>query len=169
MNKSFSNQLAKESANHWITFFTPTYQRGDKLHRVYESLLQLEIPEDENGKKITFEWLVVDDGSTDGTYDKVRQWADEERIPVRYFYQENQGKHVAYNLAVAQARTFAFICIDSDDAFLPNVLQVFYEEWKKVPNPDEIKGLTARCCDPETKQIVGTKLPPPNSFSRKYA
>ena len=42
-----------------ITIFTPTYNRKEKILRVYNSLLE----QDKN----LFEWLIIDDGSDDGT------------------------------------------------------------------------------------------------------
>lgn len=42
-----------------ITVFTPTYNRGNLLNRLYQSLCQQTYND--------FEWIIVDDGSTDGT------------------------------------------------------------------------------------------------------
>ena len=51
-----------------------------------------------------FEWLVADDGSTDGTGALVEAWRAEADFPIRYRYQGNRGKHVAWNRAVPEAR-----------------------------------------------------------------
>ena len=59
-----------------LTVFTPTYNRAHTLPRTYESLLRQTCKD--------FEWLVIDDGSTDGTAGLVRGWIEENRIPIRY-------------------------------------------------------------------------------------
>lgn len=60
-----------EESKYWMTICTPTYQRAKALNRVYDSLLNLKNPYDK-GKTIQFEWLIVDDGSKDGTKDIVK-------------------------------------------------------------------------------------------------
>jgi len=57
----------------------------------------------------------VDDGSTDNTKELVDGWVEEQRIAIRYFYQENAGKMMAHNKAVCEAKAELFMCVDSDD------------------------------------------------------
>ncbi len=69
-----------------ITVFTPTYNRGNLLNRLYQSLCQ-QIHKD-------FEWVVVDDGSTDETSSIVKMIQDKhtyENFPIYYFKKENGG------------------------------------------------------------------------------
>ena len=80
-------------------------------------------------------------------------------MSIRYYYQENQGIHVAYNFAVAHCDSFAISSIDSDDALLPTALKVLYEEWQKIPDKENFKGIVGRCIDPETGKIIGSQLP----------
>ena len=94
-----------------LTIFTPTYNRAYLLPVLYESLLQQTCSD--------FEWLVVDDGSTDGTAAVVQTWIQENKINIRYFKQHNGGKHRAINKGVAEAKGTLFFIVDSDD-FLPN-------------------------------------------------
>ena len=90
-----------------ITVFTPTYNRAHLLPNLYQSLLQQ--------KAENFEWLVVDDGSTDGTEELVNQWIEEAAFTIRYFKKENGGKHTAINKGVQLAEGDLFFIIDSDD------------------------------------------------------
>ena len=90
-----------------LTVFTPTYNRRELLIRVYESLKRQTCKD--------FEWLIVDDGSTDATDDYVKAWIDEGLIPIRYHYRQNGGKMRAHNTGVALAKTHLFMCLDSDD------------------------------------------------------
>ena len=73
-----------------ITIFTPTYNRAYSLPKLYNSLLKQD--------SSLFEWLIIDDGSTDNTKDIINKWILEQKIVIRYFYQENAGKMVALML-----------------------------------------------------------------------
>ena len=106
-----------------ITIFTPTYNRSVLLERIYDSLII------QNNKD--FEWLIVDDGSMDNTKEVVQKWIDEDKIKIRYIYQKNQGKYVAFNTGVNNANGELFFCVDSDD-FLPNnAIELIYKAWSK--------------------------------------
>ncbi|BFH17563.1 hypothetical protein J6TS7_59820 [Paenibacillus dendritiformis] len=72
-----------------LTVFTPAYNRAYCLTRLYDSLVRQNSGD--------FEWLVIDDGSTDETPELVRAWITDNRIPIRYVRQENQGMHGAHN------------------------------------------------------------------------
>ncbi len=63
---------------------TSTYNRAHFLERVYQSLCNQTLRD--------FEWLVVDDGSTDGTAELVQPWLQESEFPIRYLRKENGGK-----------------------------------------------------------------------------
>ena len=95
-----------------ITVFTPTYNRAYSLSRLYESL-----------KKQTFkdfEWLVVDDGSTDNTTDIIQRMInDSPFFKIQYIKTENGGKHRAINRGIELARGELFFLVDSDD-WLPD-------------------------------------------------
>lgn len=97
------------------TVFTPTYNRTDTLDRLYQSLIR-QTDRD-------FEWLIVDDGSTDGTKGTVDGFIAEGRIRVRYVCQENGGKHRAYNRALELAEGTSFFCVDSDDWLCPDAVE----------------------------------------------
>ena len=90
-----------------LTIFTPTYNRAYILPKLYESLCDQTCQD--------FEWLVVDDGSTDDTQTLLQQWSEEGILDLRFVYQENGGKMRAYNRAVGMARGELFVCVDSDD------------------------------------------------------
>lgn len=98
----------------FLTIFTPAYNRAHTLPRLHESLLA----QTQGG----FEWLVVDDGSIDGTGELVHGWAEDSPFPIRYIYQENSGKHVAHNLGAHEAQGRLFMCVDSDDWLEPDAV-----------------------------------------------
>lgn len=137
-----------------FTVFTPTYNRAHTLPRVYESL--------KNQTDKDFEWLIVDDGSSDGTAAMVAQWQAEGLLTIRYFRQENHGKHVAFNRGVLEAQGELFLTLDSDDACVPNALERFNTHWQEIPlaEREHFSGVTCLCMSPEGK-IVGTRFPLP--------
>ena len=109
-----------------ITVFTPTYNRANSLGRVYDSLCQQTYR--------NFEWIVIDDGSSDGTEEVIRQYKSNANFPIYYIYQENSGKHVAINRAVERTDSEFFIIADSDDAFKPEALKTFIDAWNAIPD-----------------------------------
>lgn len=103
-----------------ITIFTPTYNRKHIIGKLYESLV--------NQTSKEFVWLIVDDGSTDGTEELVKEWMKEDKIKIHFFYKENGGKHRAHNFGVKKCYTEWFICVDSDDFLTNNAVEIMYEE-----------------------------------------
>ena len=107
-----------------ITVFTPTYNRAHLLGRVFASL-QMQTCRD-------FEWVIVDDGSTDNTEDVVNGFQADSGFPIRYFKQPNGGKHRAVNRGVGEARGEVFFIVDSDDSVSPNGLADIAEEYRGI-------------------------------------
>lgn len=137
-----------------FTVFTPTYERAHTLHRVRDSLAAQTFR--------AFEWVVVDDGSTDGTVETLRAWASGSPFPMTVLRQDNAGKHVAINRGVAAARGELFLIHDSDDACVPHALERFAELWHRIPEDrrDRYTGVTAACRD-DRGRPVGDPLPVP--------
>lgn len=94
-----------------LTVFTPAYNRAHTLVRTYVSLCRQTCKD--------FEWLIIDDGSSDNTRELVESWIEEKVILIRYIYQENQGMHGAHNTAYKNINTELNTCIDSDD-YMPD-------------------------------------------------
>ena len=103
-----------------------------------------------------FEWLVVDDGSTDRTRVLLSRWGEEADFPIRYLYQRNQGKHVAYNNAVPKARGSLFLTLDSDDSCVPHALEALKHYWETIPQDRRIEfsAVSVPCVD-EKDRLVG--------------
>lgn len=90
-----------------LTIFTPTYNRATLLPRLYQSLTA-QVEQD-------FEWLIIDDGSSDDTESVVASFIADQKLDIRYLKKENGGKHTAHNMAVQEAKGEYFFCVDSDD------------------------------------------------------
>ncbi len=142
------------SYNFKFTVFTPTYNRVKVINRVYSSLL--------NQTFHNFEWLIIDDGSTDKTAELVQSWKNDPNtwFPIRYYWQENQHKKVAHNNAVKLAKGELFLTFDSDDRCTPNALQRFYYHWQSIPEEikSEFSAITCLCVD-ENGNLVGDLFP----------
>lgn len=118
-----------------ISILTATYNRAKLLSQLYNSLK-------ENLKcKIDFEWLIMDDGSTDETKETVKHFIEEKLIDVKYFYQENQGKMAAINNLVPKSEGDLIIECDSDDFFTEDAFEVINEEYEKNKNEKDIYAI----------------------------
>mgnify|MGYP001827697834 CR=1 FL=1 len=135
-----------------FTVFTPTFDRAHTLHRVRESLERQTLRD--------FEWVVVDDGSTDDTARVLERWARDSAFPIRFERQPNAGKHVAIRRGVTLARGALFLIHDSDDGCVPEALARFAHHWHAIPaeDRDRFAGVTAACRDAEGRP-VGDPLP----------
>jgi glycosyltransferase involved in cell wall biosynthesis len=100
-----------------ISVVIPTFQRREECKRAVASALEQDAP--------PFEVLVCDDGSTDGTEDDLRPWA-EEQPRLRYLrLDRNHGSPApARNLGIESAHGEWIALLDSDDRWLPNKLAV---------------------------------------------
>jgi glycosyltransferase involved in cell wall biosynthesis len=135
-----------------FTVFTPTYNRAHTLHRAYQSL-QTQTCRD-------FEWLIVDDGSEDGTEALVKQWQREALVPVRYIRQPHAGAHHAHQTCLAEARGELIIKLDSDDGCTPRALERLKHHWLAIPSAARAaySGVTALCQN-ERGHLVGDSFP----------
>ncbi len=136
-----------------ITIFTPTYNRAHLLPRLYRTLKQQ--------TNSAFEWLIVDDESSDNTETVMRQFLEEKKsFPIRFFKQKHGGKHRAINLALKLAKGKYFFIVDSDD-WLPNNAIELLIGWLQ-----EIQGVPALCGVAGQKALADGK-PVGNSFLGK--
>lgn len=132
-----------------ITVFTPTYNRKELLERTYKSLI---VQTSKN-----FIWLIVDDGSSDGTEEVVNLWKKQDNgFEIVYVYKQNGGMHTAHNLAYKNITTELNVCIDSDDMMPPNAIELIEEFWLKNKCED-VAGIVALDSDFEGN-ILGGKI-----------
>ena len=116
-----------------ITVFTPAYNRAHLLPRLYASLCAQTCKD--------FCWLVVDDGSTDGTGELVQGWIDEGLLQIRYAYKPNGGMHTAHNLAYDLIDTELNVCIDSDDMMPAGTVAAILARWKIAGDAPTLAGM----------------------------
>lgn len=117
-----------------ITIFTPTYNRKRLIENLYQSLLA------QTQKK--FEWLIIDDGSTDDTELFFKELiARQQPFPIRYLKQTNGGKHRAINKGVEEAHGELFFIVDSDDTLLPQAVEKICRWETTLDNSHKWAGL----------------------------
>ena len=110
-----------------VTVFTPTYNRAALLPKLYDSL--------KRQTSLDFEWVIVDDGSQDETKSVVEGFVKESSFfSVRYYRQENHGKHVAINYGVQLAHGDKFFIVDSDDWLPENSIEKIHSLFEEIKN-----------------------------------
>ena len=130
-----------------ISVLTPTYNRANLLERLYKSLVK-------NLKyDIEIEWLIMNDGSTDETKNVIKKFIAENKIEIKYFEQENQGKMVSINKLVEKATGDLIIDCDSDDYFTEDAFKIINEEYKKNKSENNIYGLCFLKYDQDGKNM----------------
>lgn len=133
-----------------LTVFTPTYNREKLLTRCYESM---KAQTNQN-----FIWMVVDDGSTDGTSELVKKWISESNgLEIKYLYKENGGLHTAYNKAIENIETELCVCIDSDDFMPNNAVELIIDFWRENGS-EKYAGIVGLDFDLNGK-VIGDLLP----------
>ncbi|MEV0231184.1 glycosyltransferase family A protein [Nonomuraea sp. NPDC050786] len=131
-----------------VTVLTPSFNRADYLPELYRSLMS---------QDVDLEWLIIDDGSEDGTGEVVRELEAQSPFPIRYRHQRNLGKHWALNHGVAVAEGEVIAQVDSDDLMCPGALRRLLEHWHDLSDPRVI-GLLGHCVD-ESGRLIGTRFP----------
>ena len=129
-----------------VTIITPTYNRKAKLVDLFESLQK------QNNKN--FEWLVVDDGSVDGTENRVMQFKEVAQFPVQYIRKSNGGKHTALNLGIKHISTPLTFIVDSDDQLLENGIELIEKYYFKYVIDSQVGAFAFLRCDEKLTPIV---------------
>lgn len=121
-----------------ITIITPTYNRANLLPRLYESLLRQKCSD--------FEWLVVDDGSTDHTEKLIAQYCASGIIKIRYEKQKNAGKHTALNRGIAMIQSELTFIVDSDDYLTDDSVETILAYHEKYKGMEGLCGYSFLRC-----------------------
>lgn len=121
---------------HKITLFTPTYNRAYTMTRLYNSIQRQTFRD--------FEWIIIDDGSTDNTESLVNGWInDHNDFEIRYFKVPNGGKCRATNKGVQLAQGEIFFTIDSDDYLTDDACEKINNWMESIRGTDDFCGIVA--------------------------
>jgi glycosyltransferase involved in cell wall biosynthesis len=118
-----------------ICILTATYNRVKTLPRLLESL-KLQTCKD-------FEWIVVDDGSTDNTEDWFLEATSDVDFKVQYISKTNGGKHSAINLGVSCSSSEWIFIVDSDDLLCVDAIEAI-STMLKMQKQRDVVGLCFR-------------------------
>ena len=137
----------------FITILTPTYNRASLLPRLFDSLLR------QTNKD--FEWIVVDDGSTDDTREVVANLKEKcgGAFPMGYVYKANGGKHMAINIGAERARGELLFIADSDDLLTDDALETVENSWHDISDDKSFAGIAGLDITMDTREVIGSGLP----------
>ena len=136
-----------------ISIFTPTYNRGYILPELFHSLLKQTCQD--------FEWIIVDDGSTDKTSELIDVFIKKANFPIHYFYKKNEGKHIAINYGAEKAIGEWFFIVDSDDILPEKSVEIINKYCHAIKDDKRFAGIAGNRAYKSGK-IIG------NSVSSKY-
>lgn len=128
----------------FITVITPTYNRAHTLLKLYESLC--------NQSCIDFEWLIIDDGSSDNTEQIIGGFTA--LFSIKYIKKKNGGKHTALNVGIKEVTTDLTIIVDSDDQLMPNAIDTIKHYYKKYQSDMSIGALSFFKCYSNGKPVI---------------
>ena len=118
------------------------------MERLYQSLLKQTC--------FAFEWLIIDDGSTDDLWQLVGQWQKENLLfPIIYHYIKNGGKHRAINTGAKMAKGDIFFIVDSDDFLVGDAAEFVLNEYGRIADDQGIVGLSGLMCSSVDGRVIG--------------
>lgn len=133
-----------------LTVFTPTFNRKHLLPRLYESL--------KNQTDKNFIWMVIDDGSSDGTETLIQTYIAENVIEIKYYWKVNEGMHSAHNWAYEKIETSWNTCIDSDDMMSLHAMENIYQNLQSIEDNLDFYAVVGLDSD-QQGNIIGSKFP----------
>ena len=116
----------------FVSIIVPAYNEGEVIASSLASLLELRYP--------YYEIIAVDDGSTDGTFEKMREFeGNHYGVNVSVFRKENSGKADTLNFGIRRSRAPIVVCMDSDSRLTPEALRYAVRHFAD-PNVGAVAG-----------------------------
>ena len=118
-----------------ITVLTATYNRANLLPDLYASLCRQ--------SNQNFDWIIIDDGSNDGTQSIVKKWmAEEHTFTISYHHIPNGGKNRAINYGAKLVQTPFTMIVDSDDFLTDDAIEFLSEKAKEIITHKNLAGIS---------------------------
>lgn len=145
----------------FFSICVPVYNRKDTILRTLDSIKQQ--------KFSSYEVIIVDDGSTDGSADVVSEFiANDISNKFQLYRKKNGGKHSALNVGIEKAKGDFFIILDSDDWLTGNALEELYPICNEIKDNDEFCGVMGRSQNYETGEMIGDMFDLKNPVSSYF-
>ena len=135
---------------HTVSIVLPTYNRAYILNRAIQSVLKQTFAD--------WELIIIDDGSTDKTFDICRNYTFE-YSNIKYFKQSNKGLPLSLNEGISAASGKYITFLGSDDEYLPEHLKLRIDFLKQHPKIELLHG--------GVKIIGDNYVKDKNDFSKK--
>jgi glycosyltransferase involved in cell wall biosynthesis len=129
-----------------LTIFTPAYNRSHLLGRLFKSIYA------QVNSESMVEWLIIDDGSTDNTYDVVTAFPQHDCMIINYVRTDNGGKHRAINAAAKMAIGEWVMIVDSDDYLVDDAIGYIINLISDINNDLEIGIIRGLKIFPDSKK-----------------
>ncbi|RYJ14226.1 glycosyltransferase [Halogeometricum borinquense] len=114
-----------------VSVLVPAYNESNYVGDCLDSILASDYPTDR------LEVIVIDDGSTDGTYAEASAYRND-RVSV--FHRSNGGKHAALNLGLSCSRGDVVVAVDADSILAPSALRTAVEQLQSDPRLGAVAG-----------------------------
>jgi len=116
----------------FVSIIVPAFNEAEVIHASLSSLLELRYP--------YYEILAVDDGSTDNTYEVMREFeGNHYGVRVSVFRKENSGKADTLNYGIRRSRAPIVVCMDSDSRLTAEALRYAVKHFND-PNVGAVAG-----------------------------
>ena len=145
--------MTESTYTYRFSVFTATKNRSEMLYRLYGELL--------NQTYSDFEWVIVNDGSTDDTDKVAQRIISEAKLNVQYVNKQGGGKHTAWRAATPLFKGRYVVTADDDDPVTNDMLEVFNKHWTILESRsdyDQFWEVKTRC-----KRTDGTLVGKPFS------
>lgn len=135
-----------------VAVATTTYNMAGTLPRCYESLLKQ--------KYDNFYWLIIDNGSTDDTYNVVQKFIQDDKIKIAYYKKEFGIRATALNMLIDKVNGELCVELHADDELTPDSLEIFVNQWESIPEErrNNYWCIIANCED-RSGRLIGNSFP----------
>lgn len=136
-----------------VSIVTPSYNRGSYLIELYKSLIIQ--------TNFNFEWIIVDDGSTDSTKSIIESFLLDNQIKIYYFSKPNAGKHTAINYILNKNKILNDLVffVDSDDTLKENAIELILKNFDNIKNKELFSGLCFQRINKKTNKFMCKNFP----------